>query len=113
MPRPTPLIVAALLLLTGCTLGDTAIRRGTPITHIQADFGHPDAISDRSGSDDVTYLPHNRPAYEWPADSPRTFYYLDRDLQVTFIHGKATDASAIAPWGRDRILDLLERQPTR
>lgn len=84
-----------------------AVRPGTPITHVQLEYGLPDVISDTSGDLARSYAPSSRPAEEWPAEAPRTFYYLDRDLAVTFVLGRATAAGPIEPGLRDR---WLQRQ---
>ncbi|HYE19128.1 MAG TPA: hypothetical protein VEA69_11825 [Tepidisphaeraceae bacterium] len=81
----------------GCVANnqDRAIRPGTPITHVQFDFGVPDVISDESGSEGRFYSPYDRPPFEWPADAPRTFFYFDRNVQVVFVNGKSTTSSPI------------------
>ena len=104
------LVLTVLLLLVGCSLGDSGIRYGTPITSVQADLGLPDVISDESGDQRRFYLPVKRPKHEWPADAPRTFYYLDRDIQVVFVNGKAVRATKIEPGIRERILLPLVRR---
>ena len=55
------------------------------------------------------YVPTNRPESEWPADAPRTFYYIDQDLAVTFIVGKAVRSEPIEPELRDQVLLPLTR----
>ena len=76
-------------------LGESGIRRGTSITDVQADFGLPDVISDASVDELRLYVPAKRPAYEWPADAPRTFYYLERNLAVESVSGNAVYAGSI------------------
>lgn len=102
--------ILSLAILSGCMLGESGIRRGTPITHTQADFGIPDVISDQSGDETRDYLPTNRPAEEWPADAPRTFYYLDRDIAVTFVSGKAVRARPMTDQENEAVSELLIRQ---
>ena len=97
-------ILVAAWCSGGCTLGPIGIRRGTGITVVQADLGLPDVISDESGDFTRLYTPQNRPASEWPSSAPRTFYYLGRDLQITFVNGKATKASRIDPGLREASL---------
>jgi len=83
------------LLLAGCGTPEKHTdgpANGTPITHVQLDLGMPDAISDRSGDRGRFYTPTNRPAAEWPWEAPRSFYYLDRRLVVTFVKGKSVDS---------------------
>ena len=105
------LVSCTAALLVGCSGGGgNGIRRGTPITHVQLDYGLPDVISDRSGDLKRFYVPTDRPEYEWPADAPRTFYYLDRDLAVTFVSGKAVRSEAIDAGLRERVLLPLVRQ---
>ncbi|MEX0654003.1 MAG: hypothetical protein WD534_16660 [Phycisphaeraceae bacterium] len=101
-------IVTTCLLLTACSLGDSGIRYGEQITVVQHAFGLPDVISDRSGDLERLYTPQNRPPQQWPASAPRSFYYLDRDLAVTFVHGKARSASRITPDRRETILAVME-----
>jgi hypothetical protein len=105
------IIAWAVMLLAGCAANDTAgIRRGTPITHVQTDYGIPDVIADRSGDQKRYYVPSHRPESEWPADAPRTFYYLDRGLAVTFVSGKAVGAEPINADFRERVLSPLVRR---
>lgn len=87
--------------------GTTGIRPGTPITQVQADCGRPDAISDAAGDQTRFYRPTDRPEYEWSADALRTFYYLGRDLAVTFVLGRAVRAGPIDPELRDVVLACL------
>ena len=95
----------------GCAADHAAVRRGTPITHVQAEYGLPDVIADRSGDQARFYVPARRPQAEWPADAPRTFYYLERDLAVTFVSGKAVRPSRpIDRQLRDQALLPLLRQ---
>ena len=95
----------------GCAAGDGPVRRGTPITQVQLDYGEPDAISDRSGDLARFYVPADRPAEEWPWEAPRTFYYLDRDLAVTFRGGRVVRAGPIPAAVREHsLLPLLRRQ---
>ena len=103
-------LVVVSALLSGCSLGESGIRRGTPITHVQLDFGEPDVISDRSGDLTRFYVPAKRPREEWPWDAPRTFYYLDRNLAVTFECGKAIRAEAIDARTREQTLEPLVRR---
>lgn len=105
-----PMMFAAFIA-NGCTLSDTGIVKGTPITHVQADLGLPDVIGDRSGDRGRFYTPYNRPTYEWPADAPRTFYYLDRDLQITFVNGRAVAASGIDKEEWATVQRVLDKQP--
>lgn len=111
--RSIPLSLLACtpaVLVGGCTLGDSGLRRGTPITYVQADFGLPDVISDRSGDQARFYLPTSRPAEEWPADAPRTFYYLKRNVAVTFVLGRAVRAGPIEGQLREQVLlPLVQR----
>lgn len=87
------------------------MRRGAAITQVQLDCGEPDVISDRSGDQKRFYVPENRPSSEWPAEAPRTFYYLDQDVFVTFVHGKAVREGVIPPAVRETILlPLIKRQ---
>jgi len=103
--RPAYLItLCTLLSQSGCATLAPGIRYGTPITHVQMDYGMPDVISDVSGSDGRFYVPADRPEYEWPADAPRTFYYLDRGLAITFVSGKAVSAEKIDPETREIFL---------
>jgi hypothetical protein len=107
---PMRFLVSMLLvstLVSGCSLGESGIRRGTPITHVQLDLGEPDVISDSSGDQTRFYVPMNRPKEEWPWDAPRTFYYLDRNLAVTFECGKAVGAETINAETRRLTLEPL------
>jgi len=103
-------MLLATAVLCGCSLGESGIRRGTPITHVQLDRGRPDVISDSSGDLTRFYVPTNRPEAEWPWDAPRTFYYLDRNLAVTFERGKAVRAETIDAEMRERTLKPLVRR---
>jgi len=86
--------VLLVLPVAGCTLGHGVPAR-EPITHVQADWGRPDVISDESGDLARFYAPTSRPADEWPPEVPRTFWYLDRSVAVTFVRGRAVAARAI------------------
>jgi hypothetical protein len=115
MRRPVG-VSLALALLGGCSQAEIGggVRRGTPITHVQLDYGEPDVISDRSGDLERFYVPTHRPSAEWPWDAPRTFYYLDRNLSVTFARGKAVRTTAISPRTRENTLvPLLPRYAGR
>jgi hypothetical protein len=104
-------IVAVVVFVSGCATNDTGgVRRGTPITRVQADYGLPDVIADRSGDQKRYYLPAHRPEDEWPADAPRTFYYLERGLAVTFVNGKAVGAEPIDADLREGVLLPLVRR---
>ena len=101
---------AVLILANGCTPVESGVRHGTPITHVQADYGMPDVISDRSGDLERFYVPAHRPESEWPWDAPRT-YYLDRNLPITFVRGRAVRATAIDAEARElMLLPLVRRQ---
>jgi hypothetical protein len=63
-----------------------------------------------SGDQQRFYLPTHRPEYEWPADAPRTFFYLDRDLAVTFVSGKAVSFAPIDAEVREQVLLPLVRR---
>jgi len=106
------LLILPLTLLSACTHnGGDAIQRGTPITHVQFDIGLPDVISDQFGDLARFYTPTSRPAEEWPAEAPRTFYYLPRNLAVTFVRGAVVRTEAIDPETREYILSqVLRRQ---
>ncbi len=97
-------------LLVGCSVDGGGVRRGTPITHVQLDYGVPDVISDESGDEKRFYVPTNRPEYQWPADAPRTFYYLNRNLAVTFVLGKAVRSAPIGAEEREHVLLPLVRR---
>ena len=102
--------LAILILLDGCATVESGVRHGTPITHVQADYGEPDVISDQSGDLERFYVPAQRPKEEWPWHAPRTFYYLDRDLAVTFVRGKAVRATKIDAETREHTLLPLVRR---
>jgi hypothetical protein len=105
------MIALVVVLPTGCASDDTGgARRGTPIAHVEADYGPPDVIGDRSGDQKRYYVPAHRPEEEWPADAPRTFYYLDRGLAVTFVSGKAVGAGPIDADLREGVLLPLVRR---
>ena len=108
MRSATLLII--LVLLGGCTLGGSGVRRGTPVTQVQARYGAPDVISEGSGDLTRFSVPTNRSKEEWPWDAPRTFYYLDRGLAVTFTRGKAVRAEGIDHATRERTLEPLIRR---
>lgn len=109
MPKQIYILTGVLLFLAGCS--NESIRRGTPITHVQFDYGLPDVISDRSGDLERFYVPSKRPEEEWPADAPRTFYYVQRNLTVTFVSGKVVKTSSIDPQRREEvILPLIQRR---
>lgn len=95
----------------GRNLDDGSLRRGTRITDVQAEYGLPDVIVDVSGDERRFYVPTRRPEHEWPADAPRTFYYLGRNVAVTFVSGKAVRAEPIDRELRDAVLaPLVQRQ---
>jgi hypothetical protein len=103
-------VAAMLVAVAGCSsAGHARIRRGTPITLVQRDVGVPDVIADESGDQKRYYVPAKRPPEEWPADAPRTFYYLDRNLAVTFVLGKAVKSEPIRPEQRERLAALVRR----
>jgi len=94
------LLLGSITLVSGCTPQpppDTRVAMGTRITDVQAQFGLPDLIVDHLNGFCRAYTPKDRPATEWPADVPRTFYYLDRDMEVSFVRGEATGVSHISP----------------
>jgi hypothetical protein len=106
----TVILACTAALLGSCAGNSGAIPRGTPITHVQLDYGLPDAISDESGSETRYYVPTKRPEHEWPADAPRTFYYLDRDLAVTFVCGETVRSEPIDAEVREQVLlPLIQR----
>ena len=86
------------------------MRDGTPITQVQAEYALPDVISDESGDLQRFYVPSRRPPWEWPAEAARTFYYLDRDLAVKFVRGKAVSATSIGKELRESTLEPLVRR---
>ena len=104
------LLACVVPLIAGCSGGTVGIRRGTPITHVQRDHGLPDVISDRSGDQVRYYVPADRPEHEWPPDAPRTFYYVDRDLAVTFVSGRTVQSEVIDSDLKHRILRPLVRR---
>ena len=111
--RADCLILACLLgLVGGCGAArGNAIRPGTTLARVQVEYGTPDVIYEASADEGRYYAPANRPAYEWPADARRTFYYLQRDVGVTFVSGKVTHVAPIDPALRERVLlPLLRRQ---
>jgi len=108
--RTCPVILAGVVAVLGCSSESAGIRRGTPITHVQLEYGVPDVISDESGDVERYYVPTKRPEHEWPADAPRTFYYLDRDMSVTFVSGKAVSSRPIRPEVREQVLLPLLRR---
>jgi hypothetical protein len=73
----------------------SSVPRGKPIAHVQSECGMPDVISDASGDLVRFYTPERRPKEEWPAEAPRTFYYMERNLAVTFVLGKAVSSGPI------------------
>jgi hypothetical protein len=95
----------------GCAASRDGVRVGEPMTHVQADLGRPDVISDSSGDEVIFYTPYNRPPDEWPWSAPRTFYYLGRDLEVTFERGRVTSVQGISASRRKMLEDLVARHP--
>jgi hypothetical protein len=114
MTRRLPYVLAALSLLasagTGCArrCGE-GVTHGDGITVVQLRLGMPDVISDAAGDMERFYTPHDRPPEEWPGSAPRTFYYLDRDLRVTFLRGKVTACGRIDPERKRTVLVPLAR----
>jgi hypothetical protein len=106
----TVILACTSALLVGCSEQGGGVRRGTPITHVQLDYGVPDVISDESGDQVRYYVPAHRPESEWPADAPRTFYYLDRGLAVTFVSGRAVSSAPIDAEVRELVLLPLIRR---
>jgi hypothetical protein len=106
----TTILVCTLAILVGCSADGNGIHRGTPITHVQLDYGLPDVIADRSGDLKRYYVPSDRPESEWPTDAPRTFYYLERNLEVTFVSGRAIRSGPIDTEEREHILIPLIRR---
>jgi hypothetical protein len=101
--------VCTFVLLAGCAPSGGGIR-GTPITQVQLEYGTPDVISDVSGDEGRYYVPTNRPEEEWPWGAPRTFYYLDRHLAVTFVRGRVEHVRPIDPGLREHVLvPLVQR----
>jgi hypothetical protein len=104
------LAIGSVALISGCTPQtppDTRVAMGTHITDVQAQFGLPDLIVDHMNGFCRAYTPKDRPATEWPADVPRTFYYLDRDMEVSFVRGEATAVSHLSPDERQVIAGQL------
>jgi hypothetical protein len=107
-------LACLVVAISGCAAESAdGIRKGTPITHVQADHGLPDVICDTSGDQARYYVPTDRPKDEWPADAPRTFYYLKQDLAVTFVLGKATNVAPIEAELRSAVLLPLVAAGTR
>ena len=77
------------------------------ITTVQAKYGLPDYIQDNSGSQGRIYTPDKRPDSEWPAYSPRTFYYLKLNKYFKFIYGRQIETGIIPKhfydWHKNRI----------
>jgi hypothetical protein len=107
------LIVAFAVAASGCSVRESVVRRGTAITVVQRDVGVPDVIEDVSGDTGRQYVPTNRPAEEWPSDAPRTFYYLDRNLAVTFVRGRAVRTTTISDEQRQQLLSLVRLNQVR
>jgi hypothetical protein len=110
MRRSTFILACTTALLVGCSVESGGVRRGTPITQVQLDYGNPDVISDTSGDEKRFYVPTNRPEYEWPADAHRTFYYLERNMAVMFVLGKAVSSTPIPAEEREQVLLPLVRR---
>lgn len=102
--RHVLLLILTLLLIAGCTHRPNDIGRGISNTHVQTELGLPDVISDFSGDKIRYYSPHNRPAYDWPVGSPRTYYYIARDLKIRFVHGQAVEIADIDDRIEERLL---------
>lgn len=96
------------LIAMGCML-DGGVRRGAMITSVQAEWGLPDVISDSAGDRSRFYVPTDRPEHEWAWEAPRTFYYLDRGVAVTFERGKAVEAGPIDDERRRWLTELVQR----
>jgi hypothetical protein len=95
--------------LSGCSLGESGVQSGTPITRIIEQYGEPDVISERSGDLIRYYTPEQPVEYAWPAEAPKTLYYLDRDIAIKFVLGSAKKVEKITPDERKRLVDLLKR----
>jgi hypothetical protein len=61
-------------------------------------------IGEESGDRARFFVPHDPPEHEWPRDARRTFYYLDRDLAVTFERGRVVKTGPIDRRRRDDVL---------
>lgn len=105
------LVILLLSSLPACAstspphIEPTGFAIGRGITQVQTEHGLPDVISDRSGDQERFYPATDRPEYEWPADAPRTFYYLRQNVQATFVLGRLTQSGAIDV----EILSVLRR----
>lgn len=87
------MLALGLLVMSAC--------HSATITEVQLDYGLPDAISDESASEVRLYSPWQRPVMEWPADAPRTFHYIERDLSITFVLGREMNRGPLDPeWTR-------------
>src|SRR5689334_1401932 len=85
----TLVILSCALSMAGC------VDRRPTITQVQLWYGRPDMISDESGDLMRSYLPNHRPEEEWPAEAPRTFYYLNQNIAVTFVNGREVSRSKL------------------
>lgn len=105
--------ILLLLLLGGCAMSEKASPSspmGASITQVQTWYGLPDVISDRSGDLERYYSPTNRPAHEWPAEATRTFYYLDRGVVITFVHGQAVEVGPLSDEDRQLMRSVRPAQ---
>lgn len=106
-------LLVLAVIIPGCTTLSAqrnTIPRGTQITEVQLEFGLPDVISDESGDLARFYTPGDRPKYEWPAEAPRTFYYIDRNLEVVFVRGARVRTGDISAERMQTLTRMLERK---
>jgi hypothetical protein len=101
MQRNTLVLAICVSCLFGCTVSRPSI------TEVQFRLGTPDVISDRSGDQERFYSPYCRPVAEWPADAPRAFYYLSRDLMITFVGGREVSRVEIPSELRSGVLQRV------
>ncbi|HZN63667.1 MAG TPA: hypothetical protein VFB66_00070 [Tepidisphaeraceae bacterium] len=103
--RPARSILVCLLAFSaGCAAGDGAVWKDMSVSRVRAELGRPDVIGEESGDEARFYVPHNPPEHAWPAGAVRTFYYLDRNVAVTFERGRVVSTAPIDPRRRQSVL---------
>lgn len=108
-------LLAILTLLTlamfpcGCSRGPDSPAVGMSMEQAADILGVPDLIEEHSGDRFRLYRSSQTPEYTWPLLDERTDYYLEQDIQVTFIDRKLTAYGPIDPEvRRDRIALALQ-----
>ena len=107
MKRRRRLAIVLRAVAAGCAADGVTVRKGMRYSEVRGQCGAPDVISERAGDEERFFVPEDAPGirrgYGWAADT-LTYYYLERDLAVTFASGRVVRTARIDPRRRDGVL---------